>query len=152
MVHSVPFVLVELEPDVDPFHPSPVRGPGRERACPVANQAAADQHAAGVLRIIRQIKRAGARTLREIANALNERGSERRVAGNGTRPRSTMCWRAPKPACCCYKSMLHQERDAVRKRLEIQHLSDNLAECSGTPHLLGPWGSAGLGAVRVASS
>lgn len=74
MVHSVPFVLVELEPDVDPFHPSPVRGPGRERACPVANQAAADQHAAAELPIIRQIKRAGARTLREIADALNERG------------------------------------------------------------------------------
>jgi len=29
---------------------------------------------------------------------------------------------------------------------------DNPTECSGPPHLLGPWGSAGLGAVRVASS
>ncbi len=29
---------------------------------------------------------------------------------------------------------------------------DNPAECSGPPHLLGPWGSAGTGAVRVASS
>jgi len=29
---------------------------------------------------------------------------------------------------------------------------DNPAECSGPPHLLGPWGSAGSGAVRVASS
>jgi len=29
---------------------------------------------------------------------------------------------------------------------------DSPAECSGPPHLLGPWGSAGTGAVRVASS
>jgi len=29
---------------------------------------------------------------------------------------------------------------------------DNPAVCSGPPHLLGPWGSAGSGAVRVASS
>jgi hypothetical protein len=29
---------------------------------------------------------------------------------------------------------------------------DNPTECSGPPHLLGPWGSAGAGAVRVASS
>src|SRR5262249_62261136 len=29
---------------------------------------------------------------------------------------------------------------------------DNPTECSGPPHLLGPWGSAGSGAVRVASS
>lgn len=43
-------------------------------AAAIANQAAADQHAASVLPIIRQIKRAGARTLREIADALNERG------------------------------------------------------------------------------
>jgi len=28
----------------------------------------------------------------------------------------------------------------------------NPTECSGPPHLLGPWGSAGPGAVRVASS
>jgi DNA invertase Pin-like site-specific DNA recombinase len=44
------------------------------KAAAVANEAAADQHAANVLPIIRQIKRAGARTLREIAGALNERG------------------------------------------------------------------------------
>jgi DNA invertase Pin-like site-specific DNA recombinase len=44
------------------------------KAAAVANEAAADQHAANVLPIIRQIKRAGATTLREIANALNERG------------------------------------------------------------------------------
>jgi DNA invertase Pin-like site-specific DNA recombinase len=43
-------------------------------AAAIANQAAADQHAANVLPTIRQIKRAGARTLREIADALNERG------------------------------------------------------------------------------
>jgi DNA invertase Pin-like site-specific DNA recombinase len=44
------------------------------KAAAIANEAAADQHAAIVLPIIRQIKRAGATTLREIANALNERG------------------------------------------------------------------------------
>src|SRR5262249_8830873 len=27
------------------------------------------------------------------------------------------------------------------------HPTENPAECSGPPHLLGPWGSAGLGAV-----
>jgi DNA invertase Pin-like site-specific DNA recombinase len=44
------------------------------KAAAVANEAAADQHAANVLPIIKQIKRAGARTLREIAEALNQRG------------------------------------------------------------------------------
>ena len=36
--------------------------------------AAADSHAANVLPIIREIRKAGATTLREIANALNARG------------------------------------------------------------------------------
>ncbi len=44
------------------------------KAAAIANEAAADQHAANVVPIIRQIRRAGARTLREIANALNQRG------------------------------------------------------------------------------
>jgi DNA invertase Pin-like site-specific DNA recombinase len=44
------------------------------KAAAAANEAAADQHAANVLPIIKQIKRAGARTLREIADALNARG------------------------------------------------------------------------------
>jgi DNA invertase Pin-like site-specific DNA recombinase len=44
------------------------------KAAAVANEAAADHHAASVLPIIRQIKRAGPRTLREIADALNARG------------------------------------------------------------------------------
>src|SRR6476620_4582918 len=44
------------------------------KAAAIANETAADQHAANVLPIIRQIKRAGATTLREIANALNARG------------------------------------------------------------------------------
>src|SRR5215470_8685135 len=39
-----------------------------------AIEAAADQHAANVLPIIRDIRRAGADTLRDIANALNARG------------------------------------------------------------------------------
>jgi len=37
-------------------------------------EAAADQHASNVLPIIREIKRARATTLREIAEALNARG------------------------------------------------------------------------------
>ena len=37
-------------------------------------EAAAEKHAANVLRIIKEIKRAGASTLREIADALNARG------------------------------------------------------------------------------
>ena len=44
------------------------------KAAALANEAAADQHAANVLPIIRQIKRAGAATLREVADALNARG------------------------------------------------------------------------------
>jgi DNA invertase Pin-like site-specific DNA recombinase len=44
------------------------------KAAAVANEAAAERHAATVLPIIREIKRAGARTLREIAQALNARG------------------------------------------------------------------------------
>jgi DNA invertase Pin-like site-specific DNA recombinase len=44
------------------------------KAAAIANQAAADQHAAAVLPIISQVRRAGATTLREIAEALNERG------------------------------------------------------------------------------
>ena len=46
------------------------------KAAAVANEAAAERHAADVLPIIRQIERAGARTLREIADALNERGTQ----------------------------------------------------------------------------
>jgi DNA invertase Pin-like site-specific DNA recombinase len=44
------------------------------KAAAAANEAAAERHAATVLPIIREIKRAGARTLREIAEALNARG------------------------------------------------------------------------------
>jgi hypothetical protein len=39
-----------------------------------ALQATADRHAANVLPIIREVQKAGARTLREIADALNARG------------------------------------------------------------------------------
>jgi len=40
---------------------------------------------------------------------------------------------------------------ATEHRAVAYHI-DNPTECSGPPHLLGPWGSAGSGAVRVASS
>src|ERR1700758_398488 len=43
------------------------------KAAAAANEAAAERHAATVLPIIREIKRAGARTLREVAEALNAR-------------------------------------------------------------------------------
>jgi hypothetical protein len=39
-----------------------------------ANRANADRHAANVLPIIREVQKAGARSLREIAAALNARG------------------------------------------------------------------------------
>src|ERR1700691_5183966 len=39
------------------------------KAAAVANEASADHHAANVLPIIKQIKRAGAQTLREIADS-----------------------------------------------------------------------------------
>jgi hypothetical protein len=58
--------------------------PVAHKAAAVANEAAAERHAATVLPIIREIKRAGARTLREIAEALNARGCGRRGVGNGT--------------------------------------------------------------------
>jgi DNA invertase Pin-like site-specific DNA recombinase len=45
----------------------------RKRAA-AAIQASADRHAANVLPIIREVQKAGARTLREIADALNARG------------------------------------------------------------------------------
>src|SRR4029077_18638334 len=57
------------------------------KAAAVANEAAAERHAAMVLPIIREIKRAGARTLREIADALNVRGVATARAG-GIRPLS----------------------------------------------------------------
>jgi DNA invertase Pin-like site-specific DNA recombinase len=44
------------------------------KAAAAANEAAADRHAATVLPIIRELKRAGTQTLREIAEALNGRG------------------------------------------------------------------------------
>jgi hypothetical protein len=44
------------------------------KAAAAANEAAAERHAATVLPIIREIRKAGATTLREIAAALNARG------------------------------------------------------------------------------
>jgi hypothetical protein len=40
----------------------------------VANGAAAERYASSVLPMIREVRRAGAQTLREIAEALNARG------------------------------------------------------------------------------
>ena len=46
---------------------------------------AADNHGANVLPIIREIRKAGATTLREIADALNERRVQAARGGSGTR-------------------------------------------------------------------
>jgi DNA invertase Pin-like site-specific DNA recombinase len=106
MAQRVPFLVVELGSDVDPFilhlfaalaekeramigartkaalaaakaRGVKLGGPKLAQACKVAVatiEAAADNHAANVLPIIREIRKAGATTLREIANALNARG------------------------------------------------------------------------------
>jgi DNA invertase Pin-like site-specific DNA recombinase len=109
MAHKVPFVVVELGADVDPFilhlfaalaekeraligvrtkaalaaakargvrlgNPKLAQARKAAHKAAAANAAAAERHAATVLPIIREIKRAGAQTLREIADALNARG------------------------------------------------------------------------------
>jgi DNA invertase Pin-like site-specific DNA recombinase len=56
-------------------------GKAAHKAAAVANEAAAERHAAMVLPIIREIKRAGARTLRDIAEALNARGVQTARSG-----------------------------------------------------------------------
>ena len=49
-----------------------------------------------MLPIIREAQKAGARTLREIAEALNARGIATARVGNGTPSPSRMFWRAPR--------------------------------------------------------
>jgi DNA invertase Pin-like site-specific DNA recombinase len=106
MAERVPFLVVELGPDVDPFilhlfaalaqkeramisartrdalgrakaRGVKLGGPklAEARKIAVASiEAAADRHAANVLPIIREIQRAGASSLRAVADALNARG------------------------------------------------------------------------------
>jgi hypothetical protein len=111
--HKVPFLVAELGPDVDPFvlhlfaalaekehalistrtrqalSAAKVRGtPGStwsSRALD-AVKSEADRYAANVLPIIREAKKAGARTLREIAEALNARGIATARGGQWYRP------------------------------------------------------------------
>jgi hypothetical protein len=60
--------------------------------------AAADNHAANVLPIIREIRKAGTTALREVADALKCReGFRRRVAGSGMRPVSNVFRRPSLP-------------------------------------------------------
>ena len=106
MAHRVPFLVVELGSDVDPFilhlfaalaekeramiasrtkaalSAAKARGvklggpklaEARELAV-TAIKSLADRHAANVLPIIRDVQRSGAKTLRDIAAALNARG------------------------------------------------------------------------------
>ena len=56
------------------------------KAAALANEAAAEQHAANVLPIIREIKRAGAQRCGRSRTHSMRAGSERRGAGSGTRP------------------------------------------------------------------
>ena len=66
---------------------SEVLGPKLAQARKVALESvevAADNHAANVPPIIREIKKGGAATLREIADALNARGVSMARAGVGT--------------------------------------------------------------------
>jgi len=106
MAHRVPFLVVELGSDVDPFilhlfaalaekeramiasrtkaalSAAKARGvklggpklaEARELAI-TAIKSLADRHAANVLPIIRDVQRSGAKTLRDVATALNARG------------------------------------------------------------------------------
>ena len=106
MAHKVPFLVAELEPDVDPFvlhlfaalaekeralistRTRQALSAAKARGVTLGNprlhtarktaldavKAEADRYAANVLPIIREAQKAGARTLREIAAALNARG------------------------------------------------------------------------------
>jgi DNA invertase Pin-like site-specific DNA recombinase len=106
MAHSIPFVVAELGPDVDPFilhlfaalaekeramiaartkaalaaakaRGVTLGGPklAKARKLAVASiKALADQQAANVLPVIREIQRTGATSLHQIADALNARG------------------------------------------------------------------------------
>jgi hypothetical protein len=56
------------------------------KAAAVANEAAAERYASSVLPIIREVRKAGGQTLREIAEALNAR-EFRRLAGDNDMPR-----------------------------------------------------------------
>jgi hypothetical protein len=58
----------------------------------------ADSYAANVLPIIREAQKAGARTLRQIAEALNARGIATARGANGTRSRSRTFWHALRTA------------------------------------------------------
>ena len=94
MADRVPFLVPELGADVDPFvshlfgayQGRSGRNEGRgvklggpklaetRKMAAASIKALANRHAAYVLSIIREIQRAGVRTLHEIADALNERG------------------------------------------------------------------------------
>ena len=56
-----------------------------------AHRAMADQFAANIVPIVREIQAAGRTTLREIAASLNDRGVVRRVEADGVHPRSATC-------------------------------------------------------------
>lgn len=56
-------------------------------------KALADQHAANVLPVIREIRRAGASSLHQIADALNARGITTPRGGQCTRHQCGTCWR-----------------------------------------------------------
>jgi hypothetical protein len=63
----------------------------------------ADAHAANVLPIIREIRKAGGTTLREIAEALNARGVRGSDGAMLRRQRLGMCWRVCKSSRAAYR-------------------------------------------------
>jgi DNA invertase Pin-like site-specific DNA recombinase len=93
MAHKVPFLVAELGPDVDPFVLHLFAALAEKERALISTRtrqalklhvarssaveavtAGADRFAANVLPIIREAQKAGASTLRDIANALNARG------------------------------------------------------------------------------
>jgi hypothetical protein len=63
-------------------------------------KANADRQTANVLPVIREIQKAGASTLRDLANALNARGIPTARAANGMRRRFGTSRRGPRAAGC----------------------------------------------------
>jgi hypothetical protein len=68
--------------------------PEAREAAQVVIKTNADRYAANVLPIIREAQKAGASTLRDVADALNARVSLQRAVADGTLHQSRTCWNA----------------------------------------------------------
>jgi hypothetical protein len=88
MTHRVPFLVAELARTwtrssfTCSLRLQRKSGPGLRKVALETIGAAADNHAANVLPLIREIRKAGATTLREIADALNARGVQTARGGH----------------------------------------------------------------------